>query len=125
MAFLSLKKLLRSFQYASVGIATVFREEQNFRLHVIAALLVITLMFLFRVTMTEMLFLIFAIMSVMVLEVMNSIIEKIVDVLKPRIHPYVERIKDMMAAAVLLASLGALGIGVIIFAPYIERLFRS
>jgi diacylglycerol kinase (ATP) len=46
-----------------------------------------------------------------------------VDILKPRVHPYAQLIKDIMAAAVLIASGGAIVIGVIIFFPYIKELF--
>jgi diacylglycerol kinase len=56
---------------------------------------------------------------VLVLEIINSIFERIVDVYKPRLNPYVRDIKDMMAAAVLIASLGAAIIGLMIFIPYL------
>ena len=54
----------------------------------------------------------------------RKVVEKIVDILRPRIHSYVEIIKDMMAAAVLIASIGAAIIGVLIFYPYILALFQ-
>ena len=53
------------------------------------------------------------------MELINTIFEKVVDVLRPRIHHYAEVIKDIMAAAVLVSSIGAVIIGVLIFLPYI------
>ena len=59
------------------------------------------------------------IILVLTLELINSILERFVDVFKPRIHPMVEEIKDLMAGAVLIASLGALIVGLLIFLPYL------
>ena len=59
-----------------------------------------------------------AIGLVILMEIVNSAVERVTDVLKPRINGYVKEIKDIMAAAVMLASLVALIIGVIIFWPY-------
>lgn len=85
----------------------------------IAAALVILLMIIFPLRTLERIALSLVIAFVLVLELINTIIEKIVDILKPRIHHYVEIIKDMMAAAVLIASIGALVVGLLIFWPYL------
>lgn len=55
---------------------------------------------------------------VLILEVVNSVFEQLVDLLKPRLHYVVGEIKNMMAAAVLLASLAAAVVGGVIFWPY-------
>ncbi|MFH1430007.1 MAG: diacylglycerol kinase, partial [Candidatus Uhrbacteria bacterium] len=59
--------------------------------------------------------------SVLVLECCNSAMERLIDLLKPRLHGYVKEVKDVMAGAVLIASLVAVAVGVVIFAPYILR----
>jgi diacylglycerol kinase len=59
-----------------------------------------------------------SIMAVLVLESLNTIFEHLSDILKPRLHDYVRIIKDIMAATVLITSLGALVVGIIIFWPY-------
>ncbi len=118
----SLRKLFKSFRYAAKGITTVVREEQNFRLQLLAALVVIALMLVLDLRVLEMAMLTLAMVIVLVLELMNSIFERMVDILKPRIHHYVEEIKDIMAGTVLVASLGALIIGVLIFWPYFVTL---
>ena len=60
---------------------------------------------------------------VLVMELFNTILERVVDILKPRVHPYAQLIKDIMAATVLIASIGAIVVGITIFYPYIKELF--
>lgn len=64
------------------------------------------------------------IIFVLVLEVVNTIFEKLVDILKPRMHSYVGVIKDMMAATVLLAAVGAVVIALMVFIPYCLELVQ-
>jgi undecaprenol kinase len=120
----SLDRLIRSFRYAFRGVVHVFREEQSFRIQATVAALVLILALGFRVKIWEAVALILAIVMVLVLELINSIFERVVDILKPRMHPYVENIKDVMAATVLISSFGALLIGLLILGPYIVRLFK-
>lgn len=115
----SFKRLLDSFRYAARGLRSVWRNEQNFRLQSYSAVVVIVAMILFRITIAEAIILTMMIVFVLVLEVVNTIFEKFVDILKPRLHMYVEVIKDMMAAAVLLAAVGAVIVAAMVFVPYI------
>lgn len=114
-----IRTIKKSIQYAWKGFRYTFRHEQNFRIQLVIALVVIILMIVLRVTPLEAVALIFVIVAVLVLELLNTVVEVFVDLLKPRMHHYSENIKDMMAAAVLLASVGALLVGIIIFAPYL------
>jgi len=59
------------------------------------------------------------VISVLTLEMINTSIERILDLLHPEKHPEIKIIKDISAAAVLLAALGALVIGLKIFIPYV------
>jgi diacylglycerol kinase (ATP) len=61
-----------------------------------------------------------AMMAVWVAESLNTAFEALCDVASPAMHPVVERAKDIAAGAVLIAALGALVIGVLVFGP---RLF--
>ncbi|KKU40201.1 MAG: Diacylglycerol kinase, partial [Candidatus Azambacteria bacterium GW2011_GWD2_46_48] len=65
------------------------------------------------------LILILTVISVLTLEMINTSIERILDLLHPEKHPEIKIIKDISAAAVLLAALGALVIGLKIFIPYV------
>jgi diacylglycerol kinase len=122
---IQLDKLSKSFQYAAKGLWRVAREEQNFRLELLSALAVVLLMFVFDLRTTDRAILTLAIILVLVLELMNSIFERMVDLLKPRIHHYVEDIKDIMAGTVLVASVGSALIGILIFWPHIADLFQG
>lgn len=119
----SLKRLIRSFRYAGRGLIRVFREEQSFRVQTTAGLLVLILALLFHVKIWEAVALLLVIMMVLVLELINSVFERVVDVLKPRMHPYVETVKDIMAAVVLISSVGAILIGFLILGPYVLDFF--
>ena len=116
---LSIRRLFKSFHYASRGIAVAWRFEQSFRVQVVVAMAVIMLMLWFRLPMGQAIALLLLIILVLTLELINSILERFVDVFKPRIHPMVQEIKDLMAGAVLIASLGALIVGLLIFVPYV------
>lgn len=119
MVTLDIKKLVKSFRYAFRGFWYVLKNEQNIRLHVFIAFGVIALMIYFQVALWQAIMLFMVITIVIVLELINTIFEKMVDILRPRIHYYAEVIKDIMAATVLISSIGAVIIGILIFAPYI------
>lgn len=120
-----IRQLKKSFSHAFKGLHSVASTEQNFRIQLIAAAAVVALMFILRLSTLEMALLTLAIMLVLVLELMNSIFERMADMLKPRIHHYVRDVKDIMAGTVLIASLGAFLIGLLIFWPYIMALLGT
>lgn len=122
--WIKIRTLKKSFSYAWKGLRYTFRYEQNFRIQLALSVLVVVLMFLFHVRASEAVALIFVMMFVLILEIVNTIFERFIDILKPRLNIYSEIIKDMMAAAVFLASFGALVVGAIIFYPYLLTLFR-
>jgi len=101
----------------------MLKNEQSFQIEILVGIFVVILMFLFPTRALEKIALFIVIFAVLVIELVNSMFERIVDILKPRIHPYAQLIKDITAAAVLLSSIGAVIVGVIIFYPYIKELF--
>ncbi len=113
-----IKRLVKSFHYALKGLIKTFREEQNLKVQATIGLIVIFLAGYFKVSRLEWCLLIFTIGLVIFAEVVNSAVERVTDVLKPRINGYVKEIKDIMAAAVMLASIVAVLVGSIIFWPY-------
>ncbi len=119
-----LKGLKNSFVHAFRGIGIALKTERSFRIQTAAALLVVIATLIIPLTRTERAILLVAIGAVLVLELLNSTVERMVDLFKPRLHPYVRDIKDLMAAAVLLASFFALIIGVHILMPYVSFLTR-
>lgn len=117
----NLSRMVRSFRYAARGLATVAREEQSFRVQLLAGTCVIVAAFLLPLSVAERIALLVVILLVLVLELMNSIFERFVDIVRPRLHMSAQVIKDIMAATVLVASVGATIIGVIIFWPHIVK----
>ena len=113
-----ISKLLRSFLFALRGIKTVFKEEQNFRIQIAGTLLVFIGMILLKLKTWEQTVLVLVVMSILVLELINSTLERFVDIASPRLHIQAEAIKDIMAGAVLIASAGAVIIGLLIFIPH-------
>lgn len=114
-----IKRLFQSFIYAFRGLAKIFCEEQNLRLQIIAAIFVVALALYFRIKPLEWALLIFSISLVVLMEIVNSAIERAADVLKPRINNYIKEIKDIMAAAVMFAAFSAVVVGLLVFWPYI------
>lgn len=120
---MNFRKVVSSFRYAGRGIARVWKEEQNFRIQVFVTAVIVLAMVYLGLPSYKQAILMLAAVSVLVLELLNSAIERMVDMLKPRLHGYVEEIKDVTAAMVLVASLGAAFIGVLIFWPYLVTIF--
>lgn len=113
------RRLIKSFHFAFRGLQYAWRHELNFRIETLTALVVVIAGLVLGITREEWMALLLVILSVFVLELFNSVIEILVDLVKPRLHEYVQIVKDVMAGAVLLASLIAAVIGFTIFIPYI------
>lgn len=116
-------RLYQSFVYAFRGLFKVLREEQNLRLESLIGFLSLLIGWYFEIENWEWSVLILVMSLVILTEVINSAVERITDVLKPRLDNYVKEIKDITAAAVMLASMTAVIIGLIIFLPYFSELF--
>ena len=123
MPIFDIKKLFQSVKFAFRGFVYVFKNEQNFKMQMIATIIVIALMIYFKLPEWQVIILLILIGAVLILEMINTIFEKMADMMQPRIHHYVAIIKDLMAAAVLIASIGSLIIGIVIFWPYFYNLF--
>ncbi len=124
MALFNLKKFSRSFSHAIRGVKCVLKE-QNFRVQILFSIVVIFLILFFGLKIWEAAALVMMIVLVLVLEIINSIFERIMDILEPRVHPYAKTVKDMMAAAVLIASIGAAFVGIVIFWPYFKDVVNN
>ena len=101
----------------------MWRSEQNFRIQIMVGILAIMLAVLVHLETWRIVAVILLVAMVLVLEVLNSVFERLLDVIKARLHPSVRDMKDMLAAAVLLASLTALVIGIVFFFPTARDIF--
>ncbi|MBI2459059.1 MAG: diacylglycerol kinase family protein [Parcubacteria group bacterium] len=116
-------RLFKSYTYAIKGLFKTFREEQNLKIQIFASLMVFILGIYFSLSRLEWAVLTLAVCLVLTAEITNSAVERVTDVLKPRINTYVKEIKDIMAAAVLLSSIAAAIIGILVFWPYLSKYF--
>lgn len=112
-------KRILSFKYAFEGIWTALKQEPNLKFHLLSALIVILFGLIFNISKIEWLFIIVAIGLVFSLELTNTAIEEIVDSFTKDVHPAAKKAKDVASAAVLVAAVTALLIGLFVFLPYL------
>ncbi|MCR4256646.1 MAG: diacylglycerol kinase [Candidatus Uhrbacteria bacterium] len=111
--------LLRSFRNALRGIATTFRTERSFRIQIAVGVVALALLSMLPLAAWERAIIVLVVTLVLVLELVNSSLERLVDLAKPRLHAYAGEIKDVMAGGVLVASVGAVILGLIILGPHV------
>jgi undecaprenol kinase len=116
-----LRQFTSSLRYAFRGLAYAVKNEKNFQNEMAIGILVIIAMFYFDVTRGEMVVLFVVIMAVLIMELLNTAMERVIDILKPKIHPYAKLVKDLMAASVLMMSILTIILGLIIFMPYLVQ----
>ena len=118
--------VLKSFKYAFSGISYVLKTSRNFKIQLIFAVTSLMIGFLLQISQSNYVILIATIMSVLILEILNTSIESIVDlVVKKEFSSLAKISKDTSAGAVLLASVNSVIIAVYIFVPKIKFLFES
>lgn len=122
---MNIKQFFLSMTYALRGITYVWRYEQNFRIQCMIGIFVFAMTFVFRLRRSEMIVILLLILLVLLLELLNSAVEKLADVLKPRLSEQIEITKDIMAATVLLSSIGSFIIGLIIFLPHVVEVLSQ
>lgn len=118
-------RLIKSFGFALNGIKKCFISEPNFKIHFLLAVIAIILAFLFRVSTAEWIAVGFCIAFVIVMEMLNTAIEKLCDVVHPDFHPGIKKVKDIAAGAVLVAAVFSAVTGLIIFVPKIIEYLKS
>lgn len=121
----SIRKRIRSFGYALDGICTLLRDEHNSRIHVAVMVLVLAAGMLFGISAAEWMAVVICFGMVLMAEAMNSGIEALADLVMPERHPLVKKAKDIAAAGVLFAALASVAVGLIVFIPYVIKLFKQ
>lgn len=113
--------LLKSFACAVKGIIWVVASQRNMKIHLAAAVAVLAVAIRFQINYLEAALVFLAIALVMVAEMVNTAVEKAVDLVSLEYHPLAGRAKDAAAGAVLLAAFFSAVIGIIVFLPYIRK----
>jgi diacylglycerol kinase (ATP) len=107
----------RSFKYAFDGIIAFFQKEHNARIHFISTLLVFSAAFFAKVSRAEFAALFLSVGFVWSAEIFNTAIESLSDHISPQKDRRVKFIKDVSAAAVLIAAVSAVATSMVIFLP--------
>jgi diacylglycerol kinase (ATP) len=113
----SLKARIRSFRYAFEGLNSFFATQHNAIIHLLMTIVAFTSAIFFKVSKGEAIALVIAAGMVWATELFNTAIEKLADLVSNDMHPSVKIIKDVSAAAVLIAAIAAFITGAIIFLP--------
>ncbi len=119
-----MRRFLRSFACAFTGIYVTFKSERNFRIHIVATILVIIMGLYLELALPAWGLVTFAAGLVLVAELFNTAIERLGDeIANGKQKRLVKNAKDISAAAVLISAIIALVIGVLfLFIPFVRRL---
>jgi len=112
--------IVKKFSRAISGLVSVVTAETSIRIHMVIGGGVILCSWFLKISRMEFLVVLVVIFSLIVLEGINTILERVIDLAEPRYSPLVREIKDALAGLVLLASIGAFFVGITIFWPYIK-----
>ena len=117
--------LSKSFGYAFEGILTGIRQERNMRIHCVAVILVTAAGTLFQITALEWCVCLLLFALVAGLELVNTAVEAVVDLVTEEKKPLAKKAKDTAAGAVLFAAVISVAAGCIIFLPYVFELAEN
>ncbi len=111
------RSLGESFRCAIQGVLFVLQSERNMTLHFLAAVFVLLVAALLRVTPLELACLTLVICVVLVCELANTALEILCDVVCADLEPRIKRIKDISAGAVLVSAVSAIIVGILVLGP--------
>jgi diacylglycerol kinase len=117
-----MKKRIQSFGHAGRGIRQVLGSEINMKIHVGITVLVLMAGFILHISITEWLICISCMALVLGMEMMNTAIENVVDLVSPHHHALAAKAKDAAAGAVLICAIASVLVGLVIFIPKIWEL---
>lgn len=117
--------LFRSFQHAMRGIRTAFVSERNMKIHLTVAAFMIAVSIFFKLSTGEWLLVLFAIGGVIALELINTAIERAVNLVTDEYHPLAKEAKDIAAGAVMVYAILSVVVGLVIFLPKILEFVGS
>ena len=117
-------KFKKSFNHATDGIEYAINHERNLKIEIFMGILVSIAGFLFKISILEWLIIILVISMVICLELVNTSIERTVDLVTKEYKDLAKNAKDVAAGAVLIMSMFSVVVGIIIFLPKIIALLK-
>ena len=125
-SFKTSQNFYESVNYAYEGIIYCFKYSRNFRIQILCSVLTIFLGFLFKLNGIEAIFIIATIFSVLILEILNTSIESLVDLVVGKKYSKLAKIiKDCSAASVLIASINSIFVAAYVFFPKIKMILLN
>lgn len=112
-------RFIDSINCAIEGILWTVKSQRHMRVHFLAAVAVLLVALLLRVSALDFVLLAFAVTLVLFAELINTALEVVVDLVSPQFHPLAKRAKDVAAGAVLVASIGAVVMGYMALSRYV------
>lgn len=112
------RRRVASFGHAGRGVWAALRSEVHLRFHAAATAAVVGLGLYCHLARLEWALVALAAAGVWTAELLNTAIEALTDLASPAYHPLAGKAKDVAAGAVLLAALGALAVGALVFVPH-------
>ena len=119
------RKVGRSFRFAGRGIVDLFRFENNAKVHLLIAGLVVLAGFGLGISRVEWAIILTQIGLVWAAEAVNTALEKLCDVVSPGSHPQIRAVKDLAAGAVLILALNAVLVGAVVLGGRIMDLWSQ
>jgi diacylglycerol kinase len=113
-----MRRFIKSFSFAKCGLQTVLKEERNFRIQIFLSLAAFLVALFLRFSPGELIIIVVAATFVLTGEIVNTAVEDLCNKVEPHHDPEIGKIKDTMAAYVLLSSFSALIMVVIIYANH-------
>ncbi|TQR19287.1 diacylglycerol kinase family protein [Psychrobacillus vulpis] len=114
---MDIRKFFKSFIFAFHGIIYVIKSEQNFRFHLLSAVIVVIASTATGLSKYEWIIIIMLICGMFMIELVNASIERVVDLTSPDFHQLALHAKDLAAGACLVYAICCAIVGLIIFVP--------
>jgi len=108
---------ITSFGYAFSGLKTALKDEPNIRIHLLISLLTVVLALFLGFSPVEWIILAFTISFVLILELINTTLETLINIVSPEIKEEAKVAKDVSAAAVLIGALLSVVVAGFLFLP--------
>ncbi len=124
-SFKAPQPIFKSQRHAVEGILSIVKNERNFRIQMVIAIIVVTVSFLLNISHTDWIAVGFLITLVLISEAFNSVIEAVCDTVSKEYRVNIKYAKDVSAGAVLLSAMLSITLGLIIFLPYIVELLKE
>lgn len=112
---MKVRLIIESFNYAVSGIISAIKTEKSMQVHYSIAVIVLFSSLFFDFSRTEFLLLLFAVSLVVISEMINTAIERTIDLITKEFHPLARLVKDVAAGAVLIATINSLIVGYLLF----------